>query len=93
MTHLPIPKTGKTSAAPDRANSLFRNILHLSPSCSIFYADAPIPDSSNSIRNNILAPTPEKIAHALTPITPVFSIFCPQNIEPQGLFRDFPLTP
>ena len=72
--------------------SLFRNILRVSPSGSRFCGERFMPPSCKSLRINILDSETEKIVRLELLVSPMFPIFCPQNLEPVRLIPGLPLT-
>lgn len=72
--------------------SLFSNILRVSPSSSRFCGSPAQPPSRKPLRINILALSGRKDDGAAMLLSPMFPIFCPQNIEFIGVLGDFPPT-
>jgi hypothetical protein len=78
---------GRGAILIESANSLFRNILRISPSGSRFYTGPPISRRRKFFGNNILDGEAKKKPQRGHPATPALSIFCPQNIDPHRLSR------
>jgi len=71
---------------------LVGNILDVTHCGSRFCPGPAISPSRNSAETKILARLAKETVVWNVGLTPMLSIFCPQNIEPVRLCRDFPLT-
>ena len=83
------PRSGLQSAA----NSLFPNILAISPCGSRFCGAPSAPRFRKPLKINILTQRGRKNEDAGMLLSPMFPRFYPQNIEPVRFIFDFPLTP
>jgi hypothetical protein len=81
---------GKESMAGRK--SLFVNILRVSPSGSGFYGDQALLSIPQTLKNQHFSQRWRKNSGVAMPRSPMFSRFCPQNIEPVGFIFNLPLT-